>query len=150
MIALLLLPTKVLKFRMTSKAWIPSYEGRIRTSRGKKESLLGAVVFFSLDTDEPAFLDVTRAARVAAERKSFSKVLADDADELEIAERGIGAHEELPTGVPDWPPRPFLARQRVTPDPGRSTYCACERLYVESTMREWLRWTASPYSVHQT
>lgn len=55
-------------------------------------------------------------------------MVADDEDEEELVDRGVGAVAELPSGVPDWPPGPFLARQQTYSRPWQKYLVICHSL----------------------
>lgn len=56
--------------------------------------------------------DLTLGARQATLHTSTSRVIAEDEDaDDEVGDRGKGSQAKLPPGVPEWPPRPFLASQ---------------------------------------
>ena len=83
------------------------------------ERLLQDAGYSDGTNQQPKLIEITREARKAAMRMSATGVTGDyDDDEDDIVEdRGKGAQAELPPGVPDWPPRPFLARQKVFTKP---------------------------------
>lgn len=75
---------------------------------------------YSDDTSaQPALMALTREARAVALRMAASGVTGEDGEDEDdtVEDRGKGAQAELPPGVPDWPPRPFLARQKVFTKP---------------------------------
>lgn len=79
-----------------------------------RESLLQQAGFMEAATDVPAFMDLVKVARQAAVRQAAVSVVTDeDEEDDQVEDRGRGAQAELPTGVPDWPPRPFLAREKT-------------------------------------
>jgi hypothetical protein len=53
-----------------------------------------------------------RRSALAQAGRQVSIREVDENDDEEI-DRGIGAQAELPPGVPMWPPRVFLARERT-------------------------------------
>jgi hypothetical protein len=71
--------------------------------------------FVDAETAPPEFLGLVRASRESALRQAGRQVVVKDDGEEEDEEldRGIGAQAELPAGVPEWPPRVFLARERT-------------------------------------
>ena len=79
------------------------------------QRLLASAGYSDATTTEPDLLEVTREARQVAMRMAASRVINEDGEEEDddVEDRGKGAQAELPPGVPDWPPRPFLARQKV-------------------------------------
>ena len=83
------------------------------------QRLLEAAGYSDVTTAEPDLLEVTREARQVAMRMAASRVLSEtgEEDDDDVEDRGKGAQAELPPGVPDWPPRPFLARQKVFSKP---------------------------------
>lgn len=85
------------------------------TTALQSQRLLVAAGYSDATTAEPELLEVTREARKVAMRMAASRVINEDGeeDDEDVEDRGKGAQAELPPGVPDWPPRPFLARQRV-------------------------------------
>lgn len=76
--------------------------------------LLEAAGYSDATTAEPELIEVTREARQVAIRMAASRVIGEDGeeDEEDVEDRGKGAQAKLPPGVSDWPPRPFLARQK--------------------------------------
>lgn len=89
------------------------------TNAVQGQKLIAAAGYSDVTTAEPELLEVTREARQAAIRMAASRVLGEDGedDDEDVEDRGKGAQAELPPGVPDWPPRPFLARQKVFTKP---------------------------------
>jgi hypothetical protein len=67
------------------------------------------------EANAPEFLPLLVAARESSLRQAGRKVNMkdlEDEDDEEV-EGGIGAEAELPPGVPKWPPRVFLPRERT-------------------------------------
>jgi hypothetical protein len=70
----------------------------------------------------PELLPLLVAARESEFRKAGRKVSVKDVEDEndEEVDRGIGAHAELPPGVPMWSPRLFLPREQLTQSGGKS------------------------------
>lgn len=85
----------------------------------RSERLLHDAGYADATNVQPTLIDLTREARKAAMRMCATGVTGEyeDEDGDVIEDRGKGAQAELPAGVPDWPPRPFLARQKVYTKP---------------------------------
>jgi hypothetical protein len=81
----------------------------------KLEGYLRGAGFVDAETAPPEFLCFVRASRESALNQAGRRVVFKDDDEEEDDEldRGIGAQAELPAGVPEWPPRVVLARERT-------------------------------------
>jgi hypothetical protein len=79
------------------------------------ERLLRGAGLASDEAQAPEYLPLLVAARrsaLAQAGRQFSVREVDENDDEEI-DRGIIAQAELPPGVPMWPPRVFLARERT-------------------------------------
>jgi hypothetical protein len=77
--------------------------------------LLKGAVFADDEAMAPEILPLLVAARESALLKAGRKVSdrdVEDEDDEEV-DRGIWAQAELPPGVPMWPPRLFLHRERT-------------------------------------
>ena len=90
------------------------YDGALRSER-----LLRDAGYADETTAQPALIDLTREARSVAMRMAACCVTGDEGEDEDdaVEDRGKGAQAELPPGVPDWPPSPFLARQKVFTKP---------------------------------
>lgn len=62
---------------------------------------------------EPQLMNVSRAATDAALRISACRVVGDgEEDDDDVEDRGRRSQAKFLPGIVDWPPRPFLARQK--------------------------------------
>jgi hypothetical protein len=80
----------------------------------RMERLLRGAGLASDEAQAPEYLPLLVAARRSALAQAGRLVSIREVDENDDEEidRGIGAQGELPPGVPMWPPRVFLARER--------------------------------------
>ena len=96
---------------------LSAYNGAINEQYAKDVMMQSLMSFAGMESDttpRPEYFEMTVRAREAALEKAVrgvSKTDEDDSDKDE--ERGLGASAELPAGIPMWPPKVFLARERT-------------------------------------
>jgi hypothetical protein len=81
----------------------------------RMERLLRGAGLASEEAQAPGYLPMLEAARESALRQAGRKVSVKETEgeDDDDVERGFGAQAELPAGIPMWPPRVFLARERT-------------------------------------
>jgi hypothetical protein len=93
-----------------ARAMVDAHSRHVRMERWLKGAGLA-----DEEAQAPEYLPLLVAAREGAVRQAGRPVGVKESEEQDDEEidRGVGAQAELPPGVPVWPPRVFLARERT-------------------------------------